>query len=351
MRSQSLIARLSRRDASHPETGADDDAYESAQERARRLTRIYFGIGLACSGILGSLAFLIMLLLATGPAHDLFFAAAPQKPTLGLYDALPRPARSEAPSLVTLDLAVPHTERGGVRVMLDRALTQARDAQSADDFAIVLRHLPQSVSLSRGRREGQSWRLSKADLNHLYLVIGPAAPDAFEIGIDVEVSRAPVRGLGRLRVRVVEDRSVPSQPVAAAAPSRDVAQRVSAPVAPGPARGTQPMASVDAAAKRPVAQARPAPVAAGAVAKPSLPQVAEEPAATRSVDISGVSAVSAAPQPVLVADAAAVDVVRPKGISGLGGPGAQTTGSDPDTLFGRKLWWRLPQLPSWPLFK
>ena len=64
------------------------------------------------------------------------------------------------------------------------------------DIEVVLQGLPATASASRGeRRDALTWVLKRADLDGLHLMLGDAAPDMFDVQIDV---LAP-SGVGRRR--------------------------------------------------------------------------------------------------------------------------------------------------------
>lgn len=295
------------------------------------MAKIYFGIGVAASGILGSVALLVMPTLAGGPGHDRWhwFDVGDQKPPLVLYDALPRPP--QARQLPMIDVIIPRAERAGAPLRLEHAAL--RDAQAADDFVAVLRNLPASVSLSRGQREDQTtWRICKGDLKHLYLVMRKDAPDTFEIAVDL-VAGKQMTPAAMARVRVVDEAPIAALP---AAPSPGVAVQ--------PANAAVAVIGAPVAAKKVQAvpvPVRPALVNAGAVAKPPAARSSEAVGTNRT----GVAPV--APARGIPPDAVRPEIARPQGIRGLGGPGVVASS---DALWSRQVWWSMPP-PAWSPFK
>lgn len=318
--------------------GVRGDLPEAPIERERRLLRIYFGIGLACSGVAGSIALLVMLALAAGPAHEHWFGAGSEKSPLVLYDALPRPQVRSAPvKPTTVEMLVPRSERGGVRLALEQVGADLLEAQKADGFVAVLRNVPQSVSLSRGTREdAQTWRLNRGDLQHLYLSLGHDAPATFVFDLDVGVGPGAAKPTATVQVRLVDAPQV----VPRVAPVATLQ-----PILPGPSVKPS-VGGVEKAVRQPRAEA---PVVTNA-ARVKTPRAPDPPAVkAASVGISPAPVAKEAP----AVEFTKSEVVRPQGMSSLGGPGAASGPGKPDTttLFGRQVWWRLPAATAWSPFK
>lgn len=342
MRSNSLVARLAELEERMLRAGggaSSGDDPGAPIERERRLLRIYFAIGLACSGVAGAVALLVMLTLAAGPAHERWFNPDKQKSPLVLYDALPRPQVREAGvNLRNVEMLIPQSERGGARLLLEQLGADVVEAQKSDAFVAVLRNVPHSVSLSRGVREtADTWRITKGDLPHLYLSLSQDAPERFSMELDIGASRAALKPAAIVLVRMIDaprmTRSA-ADPIATLSPAATVRSPTPA-VAPD--KGVRQLRSAETPT----------------TARPRNARVAEPPAPAPK--IAGIAPLPP-PAPIRkeagVAEFAKSEIVRPQGMSSLGGPGANSGHDAPDAkLFARQVWWRLPAAPAWSPFK
>jgi len=149
------------------------------RQRRRLSTLIFFGVGALTSSMLGGLT----LLGLRAPNAAEAVAAVP-------------PAIS-APEVV--DVAIERGERErtalGVRV----------EGAEGADTEVVLRGIPVTAELSRGeRRDALTWVVKQADLDGLYLTLGNAGPDAFDMRIDVLAASGVARQAGVVRIRLVD---------------------------------------------------------------------------------------------------------------------------------------------------
>jgi len=272
----------------------------SPRTGARLGALLWFGLGVLASGIVGGVA---LLGLHASTAGEVRIEDDPGVVPAVLAEAHPAtPERNAQPD--TFDLAIDRSERTAAPLGL--RVTGTDDA----NIEIVLQGIPEAARLSHGeRRDASTWVLKRADLENLHLALGDAAPDAFDVRIDV-LATPGVATLGSVvRVRLV-----------------DPASRKQAMTAPGEDR-TPYRQSKAVAASTDVAKSAPA-HAPSAVRTEGNDKAGYPPAKRRAPTAADAS--TPAPQAA----------PWPEGASGLG---AIPRDSE------RQVWWAMPP-PSWSPF-
>lgn len=258
-----------------------------------------FGLGAVAGGAIGGAALLGLQALAAGEVRTDATSVVSQ----GLTEAPPPPD--------TFVVAIDHSQR--TRAPLPLQVTGSEDGS----LQIAIRGVPEGARLSRGeQRDPSTWVVRRDDLDDLYLKLGDAVPEAFDVRIDV-LAPPDVAALGSIvRVRLV-----------------DLARQKQTPAAVKdqlPGHQDQAAAAVTEIAK--AAQAH-------------------TPAATRSLDTGRGEKPAKAPAqqraPPGSADASAPGPKAtpahrhwPEGASGLGAVPRETE---------RQVWWTMPP-PSWSPF-
>ena len=166
----------------------------SGRTRVHVAVRFWFCLGALAGGGIGSVAFLGLHALAASEIQIEGDAAGVVPQRLG-------EARPE-----TFDIAIDRSERARAPLRLQVAGTEDPNIE------VMLQGIPAAARLSRGERRGAlSWVLKRADLDGLYLMLGDAAPDAFDIRIDVLAPTGVATQGAVVRVRLL-DQAAPKQP-------------------------------------------------------------------------------------------------------------------------------------------
>lgn len=245
----------------------------------------WFGVGAMTSAVLGGVAFLGLQALAVGDRR-----AEVDRPVTAAARPEGAPAR---PTRYIFDVAIDRSEREHAPFGLQ--LTGTAD----DSMKVVLRGIPANARLNRGERRGaRTWVVKHRDLDDLYLTLGDATPDAFNVRIDVLTPPPDVPTIGSLvRVRLV-DKASPPQPAIAAGGKRPADRRTKSVASTSAVAGLAPAyvpaasRASDTADRQPPApaQRRAAPAAADArvAASQSAPSARQWP--------EGASALGAIPR-------------------------------------------------------
>jgi hypothetical protein len=271
---------------------ASAGAEQRWRQRRRLSTLVFFGVGALTSSMLGGLTLLGLRALNAAEA----VAAVP-------------PATS-APEVVDVAIERGERERSALGVRVEGA--------EGADIEVVLRGVPVTAQLSRGeRRDALTWVVKQADLDDLYLTLGEAGPDAFDMRIDVLAASGVARQAGVVRIRLVD---APPQKQASAQPTQE-----------GPRVETAPSEAQDTAAPAETTIAKlPAPVAERTPPDGADAKGPSQPPAQRRANASPAGAkTTSAARP------------WPEGASGLGGVSRDSE---------RQVWWSVPP-PSWSPFE
>ena len=200
---KSLASRLA---ALHQGMGPRLQAAGEAERAAayhQRVLRTYFGCGVAASLVIGCAALLPMVY--AHPASDVGQVSV-IKTDAGSAALAPR-AKGRAPSIAeAFDVPVRYAERASAPFAL-----QIVGIAPGEFASVILRNVPEAVSLSRGeRQDARTWLLRGTDLENLRLALGDAAPDTFEITVEVSSAASDqlARGVGRVRML---DRPAPAK--------------------------------------------------------------------------------------------------------------------------------------------
>jgi hypothetical protein len=271
---------------------ASAGAEQPRRQRGRLSTLIFFGIGALTSSLLGGMTLIGLRALNAGEA-----VAAVQ------------PAAS-APDVVDVAIERGERERTAVGVRVEGA---AEDA----DIEVVLRGVPATARLSKGeRRDALTWVVKRAELDGLYMTLGEAGPDAFDMRIDVLVPSGVARQAGVVRVRLVD---APPQKQASIQPTQE-----------GPRVETAPSEAQDKAAPAETTIAKlPAPAPVAERTAPDAKVASAPPAQRRANANPAGGKTTSAARP------------WPEGASGLGAVSRDSDSRDSE----RQVWWNVP--PPW----
>jgi hypothetical protein len=170
---------------------AVDSAREARQASGRLTVVLSFGLGAMASCVLGGLAFLGLEAMAAGDSRGngpTLVSTTPQAPAVASWY-----------QRQVFDVAIPRRERAHAPLRLHVT------GDNADGIEIILHGVPAAARLSQGERRGAvTWVLKRADLDDLHLHLSDAAPDAFDVRIDV-LAPPGVQTVGSVaRVRVVD---------------------------------------------------------------------------------------------------------------------------------------------------
>jgi hypothetical protein len=204
---------------------AHAEEHEPGVERAQPGMAGYFGMGLLGGGIAGALVMLTAPMLVAG--QPLPFQQPPAVPPAiaALATWMPEPTKH--------GVAQPSPSARGSRADAFDMVIDARSRASAPfglrlvgagdaHMEVLLRGLPASVVVSHGeRRDASTWVVNSADLENLRLTLGAAAPEAFNIRIEVLAPPGVRAATSVARVRLVGVSGVTRQETASAdAPRR-----------------------------------------------------------------------------------------------------------------------------------
>lgn len=306
--SRSLVQRLASLEGGPvaPRAAKAAIAQDLAERSRRDVTRAYFGLGFAASGVLGCMA--LLPLLFTYPAQTRH-AVRPLDPV-----HVARTAGSGS-AVTALELPVHRSERDSAPFPL-----RVIGADAAEAIKVTLRDVPVSALLSSGERQDEhTWSLQLSDLEDLRLTLGDGTPDAFDMKIEVASSVGARVARSVARVRLLDeppsvttgsiDQATPPRPQLAAERSVDTPFRTE----------TVPATRVAQVQQRPVAR----------------PAAGQQPQDARSKPILAEASI---PPP-----AGQVRPSRPEGMSNLG---ALPREPAPE---GRQVWWKMPP-PAWSPF-
>jgi len=297
-----------------PAGGGAAGAPRPASSRQRRVSA-YFALGLAVGSALGGAVLLILLAdhpglsrthAALAPLDTTTDAPLPSPGEVPMPGSLALASRAvEQPALAPIEVTVRGHERHSAPFPLRVTGTEA-----GDHLTVMLRDLPEAVSLSGGeRRDEHTWALRLADLDDLHLSLREGTPDAFDVIIEVASAAGARVAATVAHVRVLDAPLTTAQP---RGPETPFATRVT--VEP---RGQEPASIAASSVSR--ARTKPTLEASAAPAKEPVAQPGREPKPP-----------------------------RPEGASALGGPMDDATpATAPEE--GRKVWWKMPT-PAWAPF-
>jgi len=168
-----------------------------------RTTLLSFGAGALAGGVIGGIALLGLQALAASDRRPSTLAEAPA-------------AAASWHQRQVFDLAIAREERAYAPLRLHVT------GGGGDDVEIILHGVPAAASLSRGQRRGAvTWVLTPADLDDVHLSLSAAAPDTFDVRIDL-LAPPGVPTVGSIaRVRVVDSATPAKSTTAGEAPLFD----------------------------------------------------------------------------------------------------------------------------------
>lgn len=277
---------------------------------------VYFGLGVAASGMIGVVALLGLLRLAPDQGSTLGDLSTQAVAALAPWPIAPSTppavAVRETHPAHAFDMVISRGERASAPFGL--RLTGTDEA----DVEVLLRDVPATALLSRGvRRDEGTWAVRPADLAALHLSLSDGAPDAFEVRIDV-VTPANVAAASTVaRVRLIDGPNDAGPRVAATEPPSDAMMRGNPAATAG---GIDPPFQM----QRMVASRRPGAAGEDKAARTPAPQRAA----------TAVEATARMPQ------AAPQPRHWPEGASGLGAVPRESE---------RQVWWKMPA-PTWSPF-
>ena len=180
---------------------------EAGVRRLRPGTSFALGLGISC--IAGGVALLGLLLLQPEPAEpmrpDTVSPRLAGPPQLVMPPARVRGTRPEDGRLPEFELTLHRGERG-------EALFPVRlvGVDDADNISIVLRGLPATATLSRGRQQDRhTWVLRLADLDGLQITLGKNTPDTFDVTIEATAKSGAQLAKTIAHVRLADAKAQP----------------------------------------------------------------------------------------------------------------------------------------------
>lgn len=200
-----------------PKTHAD--SWQPSCGSRQRLFGASFGLGLACGGLLGSVALLALLLMHPEPAWPRQMSTP--------ADATQGAAATALPDS-TLEMIIRRSHDGKALFPL-----HVTGAENTDSVRVVLRDLPETVRLSNGERQDErTWGLRLADLEGLYVTLGEGTPDAFDVTIEVASAAGMQVAKTVAHVRLAGRREVVAAPVLSRSTAATIEDLLRQPVAP-----------------------------------------------------------------------------------------------------------------------